>query len=46
MILTSSIEDPAFELNGVEYVNLTTQSMYGTVVMAIFLFSMGNRPKA
>lgn len=48
IILTSSIEDPVFKLprTTVHFVNLATQYLLATCIMACLLFSMGNRPKA
>jgi len=48
VILTSSIEDPVFKLphTTIHFVNLAAHYALATIVMACFLFSMGNRPKA
>ena len=46
--MTSSIEDPIFKLphDTLQFINLAAQYGLVTIVMACFLFSMGNRPKA
>lgn len=48
VILTSSIEDPVFKLphTTIHFANLAAHYILATVIMACFLFSMGNRPKA
>ncbi|KAG9058039.1 hypothetical protein FS842_002000 [Serendipita sp. 407] len=48
VILTSSIENPVFKLppKTIHFVNLATHYLLATIIMACFLFSMGNRPKA
>ncbi|ELU39319.1 chitin synthase A [Rhizoctonia solani AG-1 IA] len=46
VILTSSLEDPAFKINGIKYVNLVMQYGYGAIIVTTFLISMGNKPRA
>ncbi|KZT66387.1 glycosyltransferase family 2 protein [Daedalea quercina L-15889] len=46
IILTSSLEDPAFGMEGIKYWNSVAQFVMGAIVVATFLFSMGNKPKA
>ncbi|BGP33612.1 Chitin synthase, class 3 [Rhodotorula toruloides] len=46
MVLTKSLEDPTFHLKGVSVVNVFMQYAYIGAVIACFLMSMGNRPKA
>ncbi|EJU04297.1 glycosyltransferase family 2 protein [Dacryopinax primogenitus] len=45
VILTSSVNDPSFNLKGVGFLNTLTQYAYAGTIVACFLFSMGNRPK-
>lgn len=46
IILTSSVENPAFHMTGIKYFNMIVQFVMGGIVVACFLFSMGNKPKA
>ncbi|KAH8119128.1 chitin synthase-domain-containing protein [Phellopilus nigrolimitatus] len=46
IIVTSSLEDSAFGLPGIHYFNSIIQYAYGSIVVACFLFSMGNKPRA
>ncbi|KAG8815203.1 hypothetical protein FRC17_000832 [Serendipita sp. 399] len=48
VILTSSIENPVFKLppKTIHFVNIAAHYLLATIIMACFLFSMGNRPKA
>ncbi|KAH9935681.1 chitin synthase-domain-containing protein [Fomitopsis serialis] len=46
IILTSSLEAPAFGMEGIKYWNAVVQFVMGAIVVAAFLFSMGNKPKA
>ncbi|CAE6435399.1 unnamed protein product [Rhizoctonia solani] len=46
VILTSSLEDPAFKLRGIKYLNLVMQYGYGAIIVTTFLISMGNKPRA
>ncbi|ORY83474.1 chitin synthase-domain-containing protein [Leucosporidium creatinivorum] len=46
MVLTTSLEDPTFKLNHIDIANTIVQSVYMGTVIASFLVSMGNRPKA
>ncbi|KAJ7647384.1 glycosyltransferase family 2 protein [Roridomyces roridus] len=46
VILTSSLEDPLFGMPAIKYVNAVLQYAMASVVIACFLFSMGNKPYA
>ncbi|KAH7339466.1 chitin synthase-domain-containing protein [Rhizoctonia solani] len=46
VILTSSLEDPAFKITGIKYLNLVMQYGYGAIIVTTFLISMGNKPRA
>ena len=62
IVLTSSLEDPSFGLEGIQYFNNITQVcqscskidrgthylqfIMSLIVVACFLFSMGNKPSA
>ncbi|CDO75678.1 Glycosyltransferase Family 2 protein [Trametes cinnabarina] len=46
VILTSSLESPAFGMPGIRYFNAVIQFLMAGLVIACFLFSMGNKPKA
>lgn len=46
MVLTSSLEDPSFNIKGVSWGNTIIQNTYLGTVVACFVLSMGNRPKA
>ncbi|GAA5864069.1 hypothetical protein JCM3774_006369 [Rhodotorula dairenensis] len=46
MVLTTSLEDPTFNLKGIKVVNVFMQYFYMGAVVACFLMSLGNRPKA
>jgi chitin synthase len=45
-VLTTSLEDPTFNLKHIDIANTIVQSVYLGTVIASFLVSMGNRPKA
>ncbi|PCH39198.1 glycosyltransferase family 2 protein [Wolfiporia cocos MD-104 SS10] len=45
-ILTSSLENDSFGVPGIQYFNAVVQFVMGSIVVACFLFSMGNRPRA
>jgi len=45
VILTTSINDPSFNMPGVAVFNTITEYAYAGTIVACFLFSMGNRPK-
>ncbi|KAL4262585.1 Chitin synthase [Pleurotus pulmonarius] len=45
VVLTSSLEDPSFNMPGIQYFNLIVQFMMGSIVIACFLFAMGNKPQ-
>ncbi|KAF9527275.1 glycosyltransferase family 2 protein [Crepidotus variabilis] len=44
IVLTSSLEDPSFMLPGINYFNTVIQYSMASLVIACFLFSMGNKP--
>ncbi|EIW63419.1 uncharacterized protein TRAVEDRAFT_69433 [Trametes versicolor FP-101664 SS1] len=46
VILTSSLESDSFNMPGIKYFNAVLQFLMGGLVIACFLFSMGNKPKA
>jgi len=46
VVLTSSLEDPSFGMPAIKYVNTVVQYLMASVVVACFLFSMGNKPHA
>ncbi|EKM80571.1 hypothetical protein AGABI1DRAFT_70953 [Agaricus bisporus var. burnettii JB137-S8] len=46
VVLTSSLEDPSFNLKGIKYFNTFMQYLMGSMIVASFIFSMGNRPAA
>ncbi|EPT04519.1 hypothetical protein FOMPIDRAFT_131809 [Fomitopsis schrenkii] len=46
IILTSALEAPEFGMVGIKYWNSVVQFVMGAIVVATFLFSMGNKPKA
>ncbi|KAL8292822.1 hypothetical protein RQP46_000516 [Phenoliferia psychrophenolica] len=46
MILTSSLEDASFGIKGIKVINTFVQYAYQGCVIASFIFSMGNKPKA
>ncbi|TFK90049.1 glycosyltransferase family 2 protein [Polyporus arcularius HHB13444] len=46
VILTSSLENDAFGMSGIKYFNAISQFLMAGLVIACFLFSMGNKPKA
>lgn len=46
IIVTSSLEDEAFNMSWIKYLNTPIQYLLGSIVVACFLFSMGNRPRA
>ncbi|KAM5538934.1 hypothetical protein V8D89_007429, partial [Ganoderma adspersum] len=46
VILTSSLENMAFKMMDIKYFNAVSQFLMAGLVIAIFLFSMGNKPKA
>ncbi|KAJ6586867.1 chitin synthase [Mycena vulgaris] len=46
VVLTSSLEDPSFGMPAIKYVNTVVQYLMASVVVACFLFSMGNKPNA
>jgi chitin synthase len=45
VILTASLEDPSFGIPNIKYLNVIMQYGYLGIVVACFLFSMGNRPQ-
>ncbi|OSD06767.1 glycosyltransferase family 2 protein [Trametes coccinea BRFM310] len=46
VILTSSLESKPFGMPGIRYFNAVIQFLMAGLVIACFLFSMGNKPKA
>ena len=46
VILTSSLENTAFGMTGIKYFNAVSQFLMAGLVISIFLFFMGNKPKA
>ncbi|KAF8629158.1 hypothetical protein AX17_005743 [Amanita inopinata Kibby_2008] len=46
VILTSSLEDPSFNLRGIQYFNTLVHYVMASMIAACFLFSMGNKPRA
>ncbi|KAJ7680268.1 glycosyltransferase family 2 protein [Mycena polygramma] len=42
VVLTSSLEDPSFKMPAIKYIN--TVYLMASVIVACFLFSMGNKP--
>ncbi|KAI8993118.1 chitin synthase-domain-containing protein, partial [Trametes punicea] len=46
IILTSSLESKEFGMPGIRYFNAVIQFLMAGLVIACFLFSMGNKPKA
>lgn len=46
MILTSALEADSFDIKGIKIVNTFVQYAYQGTVIASFIFSMGNKPKA
>ncbi|PCH43373.1 glycosyltransferase family 2 protein [Wolfiporia cocos MD-104 SS10] len=46
IILTSSLENDSFGVPGIKYFNAIVQFVMGSIVIACFLFSMGNKPRA
>ncbi|KAJ7462232.1 glycosyltransferase family 2 protein [Mycena galericulata] len=46
VVLTSSLEDPSFNMPAIKYINTVLQYLMASVVIACFLFSMGNKPHA
>ncbi|GAA5915714.1 chitin synthase CHS2 [Sporobolomyces salmoneus] len=45
-VLTTSMQDKSFKIPHIEVANTIMQYLYTGTVIACFLFSMGNRPKA
>ncbi|GAA5916862.1 hypothetical protein JCM6882_007436, partial [Rhodosporidiobolus microsporus] len=45
-VLTKSLEDPNFKIKNIAVANVFMQYLYMGAVIATFLMSMGNRPKA
>ncbi|EDR11492.1 glycosyltransferase family 2 protein, partial [Laccaria bicolor S238N-H82] len=46
VVLTSSLEDESFGITGIKYFNTLVQYVMASMVVACFLFSMGNKPQA
>ncbi|KAL0956300.1 hypothetical protein HGRIS_002457 [Hohenbuehelia grisea] len=46
IVLTSSLEDPSFNMRGIGFFNTIIQYLMASMIVACFLFSMGNKPQA
>ncbi|KAI0043669.1 glycosyltransferase family 2 protein [Auriscalpium vulgare] len=46
VILTSSLESPNFHMHPIRYFNSVVQYFLASIVIACFLFSMGNKPRS
>ncbi|EMD37704.1 glycosyltransferase family 2 protein [Gelatoporia subvermispora B] len=46
IILSSSLEDPSFSLDFIKYFNAVLQFVMSAIIVACFLLSMGNKPRA
>ncbi|KAJ7218117.1 chitin synthase [Mycena pura] len=46
VVLTSSLEEPSLHMPAMKYINTVVQYLMASVVVACFLFSMGNKPHA
>ncbi|KDQ21855.1 glycosyltransferase family 2 protein [Botryobasidium botryosum FD-172 SS1] len=46
ILVTSSMEDPAYKIGKIAIFNSVAQYCYAAIVVACFLFSMGNKPRA
>ncbi|KAF9227386.1 hypothetical protein BS17DRAFT_775399 [Gyrodon lividus] len=46
VILSSSLEDKSFGLSNIQYFNAIVQYFLASIIIACFLMSMGNKPKA
>ncbi|KAF8902893.1 chitin synthase-domain-containing protein [Gymnopilus junonius] len=46
VVLTTSLEDKSFGLNGIKYFNTLVQYIMASLIIGCFLFSMGNKPQA
>ncbi|KAH9036742.1 chitin synthase-domain-containing protein [Lactarius deliciosus] len=46
VILSSSLESPAFHIQSIRYFNPVIQYLLASIVIACFLFSMGNKPRS
>ncbi|KAF9241557.1 glycosyltransferase family 2 protein [Melanogaster broomeanus] len=46
VILSSSLEDKSFDLTNIQYFNAIVQYFLASIIIACFLMSMGNKPKA
>ncbi|KAF5380437.1 hypothetical protein D9615_004664 [Tricholomella constricta] len=45
VVLTSSLEDPSFGMTWIKYINTLVQYIMASIIVACFLFSMGNKPQ-
>lgn len=45
MVLTTSLQDPSFNLPSIEPINAVMQYLYMGTIVASFLMSLGNRPQ-
>ncbi|KIJ18824.1 chitin synthase [Paxillus involutus ATCC 200175] len=46
VVLSSSLEDKSFGLSNIQYFNAIVQYFLASIIIACFLMSMGNKPKA
>ncbi|KAI9510939.1 chitin synthase-domain-containing protein [Russula earlei] len=46
VILSSSLESPAFHMHPIRYFNSVVQYLLASIVIACFLFAMGNKPRS
>ncbi|KAH7888726.1 glycosyltransferase family 2 protein [Phlebopus sp. FC_14] len=46
VILSSSLEDKSFRLSSIQYFNAIVQYFLASIIIACFLMSMGNKPRA
>ncbi|KAI0295847.1 glycosyltransferase family 2 protein [Multifurca ochricompacta] len=46
VILSSSLEAPAFHMRPIRYLNSVVQYLLASIVIACFFFSMGNKPRS
>lgn len=46
VVLSSSLEDKSFGVPSIKYFNAVVQYFLASIIIACFLLSMGNKPKA
>lgn len=46
VVLSSSLEDKSFGVPSIRYFNAVVQYFLASIIIACFLLSMGNKPKA